>query len=94
MPTDSEVATVVAAIAANEGSPSDGFHCNNETIVGVTDLDAPLVATILGELWQADRIEGVLTIGGGVKPHLEGIVRVLSGRQRVWKSDGYYQPQP
>jgi len=67
---------------------------SHELLVEQTGLSGPEVAAVVGQLWETDEIEGVLTVGGGVKPHLVGIRQVLTGRPRVWGTDGYYKQQP
>jgi len=91
--TESNVESVLAAIAANEGPEEDGSHCcGNDTIVEATELTMPVVCAVLARLWEQGQIEGVLTTGP--KPYLRGIRRVLPGRPSIWGVDGYYRPQP
>jgi hypothetical protein len=62
-------------------------------IVEATGLDKAVVGNALHDLWKSDQIEGVLTLGG-FKLYLNGIVRVLPGRDRLRGRDGRYKAQP
>lgn len=94
-PTEEHLAKVRAAIEANEGPDDKGaYPCSHELLVEQTGLSGPEVAAVVGQLWKAGEIEGILTIGGGVKHHLLGIHRVLPDRARIWGADGYYKEQP
>ena len=85
---------VLQVIEATEGPDPDGsFTCNNETIVEATGLDQQAVANILGMLWRLGEIEGILTTGE-VHPSLQGIRRVLPGRDHTWGLEGLYRHQP
>jgi hypothetical protein len=94
MATRTEIQAVLNAIEQYEGPQPDGaFDCTNDVIVAATGLDQAVVASALHDLWKSEQIEAVLTLGG-VKPYLNGIVRVLPGRDRLWGRDGRYKPQP
>jgi hypothetical protein len=81
MATRTEIQAVLKAIEQHEGPQPDGaFDCTNDVIVEATGLDKAVVASALHDLWKSDHIEGVLTLGG-VKPYLNGIVRVLVGAE-------------
>ena len=89
----SDTDRVLAVIDANEGSGEDvDPGCNNDTIVETTGLSMAAVCSVLATLWKQAWIEGVLTIGP--VPYLQGIRRVLPGRERAWGVDGFYRPRP
>jgi hypothetical protein len=89
----SDCDAVLAAIWADEGPGADGgYHCSNATILDATGLDGERVQEILRQLWRDGAIEGILVLGG--RPYLQGIRRVLPGRPRVWKDDGFFTDQP
>jgi len=82
---------VLSVIAAAE--EPDRSECDNATIIEVTGLDAGAVGRILVQLWAADEIEGLRTLGGpgGGVVSLVGIRRVLPDRERLWGKEGRYR---
>ena len=82
------------AIEAHEGPVPGGPNiCDNAQIIASTDLNADTVAAALKFLWINNQIEGILGLGGD-KPSLNGIIRVLPGRERSWWPEGRYVAQP
>jgi hypothetical protein len=93
MATRTEVQSVLKAIEQHEGpDPNGSFSCTNADIIEATGLSKDTVEAVLRDLWQRDLIEGILVLGG--KPNLDGIVRVLPGRERQWGANGRYVAQP
>jgi hypothetical protein len=94
MATRAEIQAVLKAIEQHEGSDPDGssFSCTNADIIEATGLSKDTVEAVLRDLWQRDLIEGILVFGGN--PNLDGIVRVLPGRECQWNFDGRYRAQP
>jgi hypothetical protein len=84
------VKDVLAVVGLYEDSDRD---CNNALIDHETGLDPATVDQVLEYLWQTERIEGIMTLGGR-NPSLDNIRRVLPDRERLWGDDGRYQPHP
>ena len=84
------VKDVLAVVGLYEDSDRD---CNNAPIDHETGLDPATVDQVLEYLWQIERIEGIMTLGGR-NPSLDSIRRVLPDRERLWGDDGRYQPHP
>src|SRR5664279_4318630 len=84
------VKDVLAVVGLYEDSDRD---CNNALIDHETGLDPATVDQVLEYLWQGERIEGIMTLGGR-NPSLDSIRRVLPDRERLWGDDGRYQPHP
>ena len=85
-----DVKDVLAIIGLYEDGDED---CNNALIDHETGMAPETVDDVLDYLWRADRIEGIMTLGGR-NPSLDSIRRVLPGRERLWGVDGRYQPHP
>ena len=85
-----DVKDVLAIIGLYEDGDED---CNNTLIDDETGLSPGTVDEVLEYLWQEDRIEGIMTLGGR-NPSLDSIRRVLPDRERLWGDDGRYQPRP
>jgi hypothetical protein len=73
---------------SGSGNRWRGIHSSPDPLV-----EFAVVGNALHDLWKSDQIEGVLTLGG-VKPYLNGIVRVVPGRDRLWGRDRRYKTQP
>jgi len=84
------VKDVLAVIGLYEDSDRD---CNNALLDNETGLDPAAVDEVLEYLWQTERIEGIMILGGR-NPSLDSIRRVLPDRERLWGDDGRYQPHP
>ena len=84
------VKDVLAVIGLHEDSDQD---CNNALIDHETGLPSEAVDEVLDYLWEQGRIEAIMTLGGR-NPSLDGIRRILPGRDRLWGDDGRYQPHP
>jgi len=93
MATRTEIQAVLKAIEQHEGpDPGGSFNCTNADIIETTGLSKDTVEAVLRDLWQSNQIEGIQTLGGN--PNLQGIVRVLPGRDRIWGLEGRYKAQP
>jgi len=84
------VKDVLAVIRLYEDGDED---TNNALIDHETGLPPTTVDEVLDYLWRADRIEGIMTVGGR-NPSLDSIRRVLPDRERLWGDDGRYRPHP
>jgi len=87
MPNPDDIQNVLAVIGLYEDGDED---CNNHLLDHETGLDPATVDEILDHLWKADRIEGILTLGGR-NPSLDDLRRILPDRPRLWGEDGRYR---
>ena len=67
--------------------------CHGVGVVAMKNFSSSTVDEVLECLWQTDRIEGIMTLGGR-NPSLDSIRRVLPNRVRLWGDDGRYQSHP
>jgi hypothetical protein len=84
VPKPDNIKDVLAVIGLYEDGDVD---CNNALLDHETGLDSATVDEVLGYLWRADLIEGVMVIGVR-HPSLDDVRRVLPGRARLWGDEG------
>ncbi len=87
MANPDDIKDVLAVIGLYEDGDVD---CNNAVLDHETGLCPGTVDELLGYLWKADLIEGVM-VSGDRNPSLDDIRRVLPERDRLWGDEGKWR---